>query len=157
MVPSRTASTKADFIIPIWRSRELSQTSAPLLQKLYSVYSSVWRGTLTTGCHKCSAPAQLHLVGSQSPVKHWLQGLAGLGTAQCTKLLLQESFYQKMCTHQRVCGALCARERILSSRQIRRPEERNFKPLCIYYINSCYKTWTETPTVILVEVFKVCG
>jgi len=40
---------------------------------------------------------------------------------------------------------------------IRRPEERIFKTLCIYFIDSCNKILTETPVVFLVEVFKVHG
>lgn len=72
MVPSRAASNKADFqAFPYGGAENYHKAVAsPSIQKLCNVHSCVCRDTLTMGCHKCSAPAEPHLVGGQSPVKH---------------------------------------------------------------------------------------
>lgn len=73
------------------------------------------------------------------------------------KLVLQESFYWK-CVLIRGPAELSVPGKVtLVLGQIRRPEDRNFKPLCIYFIASCNRTWTKTPTVLLVEMFKLHG
>lgn len=73
------------------------------------------------------------------------------------KTLAARELLLKMCAHQRGFVELCVPGKGSSVQgQIRRPEERNFKPLWAI-IDSRSKTRTETPTVFLVEMFKVRG
>lgn len=158
MVPLRAASNKPDFQpFPYRRAGNYHKAIAPSVAKAVQCVRLCVKEHPYNGVSQMLCSSWTPSGGKSKPSEALTSGAGRSGHCSVHKTPAARKLLPKMCTHQKVCGALCARERILSSRQIRRPEERNFKPLCIYCIDSCNKTWSETPTVLIVEMFKVCG
>lgn len=158
MVPSRAASNKPDFQeFPRGGAGNYHKSAASPIAEAVQCEELCVKGHPYNRVSQMLCSSWTPSGGKSKPSEALISGAGRSGHISVHRTRAARKLLPKLCTHQRVCGALCAREKILIFRQIRRPEERNFKPLCIYCIDSCNKTWTEAPTVLLVEIFKVCG